>query len=531
MQIMQIFQSKYDFVTSKRFNNKIKEYEKLGFVITNSVIDDCNLAYLDQVLLWLNPTRYLSYVDGYLFYVDDANQKYCIKSNGAYQLFGKYQFLRPFAFIKDVLGFTEYQTYYILHIFLKKVSKTDIANLLKATYPLLKPDIPINADCLNHYKELKPSKDGLAKLYGVYKYKHHIDHNLLSTMMFNRFITLDEQGNIYYPTSYNDKVVSVYNLSAGELYCSDRSVGSFFAEHPASKSMDEVKRLFVFTDILDMLSFITLYRKNLFSSFKIFKSQTGYLSLNGNNYDEFVRFIKQHPNIKSVFDCTKNQGYSFIRKIKEYGDDANIAITPVDNLSAEEAELQEHLEHQFYASGRYNQYRIESRFKNKLKKCLGENIFFWDLHDILKNYDCDGCGAVSWQAILQKEYAKGSITNEVRILLPDAIDQFIISKRLEKKVTATQGTETQTLNADSIKVGDTVKHNKYGEGCVKEITDNMVIISFGVEEKKFPFPMAFDNKFLFRCENAPPTPVVEIAESYIPTGIDDPNLPDDYLPF
>ena len=295
--------------------------------------------------------------------------------------------------------------------------------------------------------------------------------------------------------------------------------------------MDEVKRLFVFTDILDMLSFITLYRKNLFSSFKIFKSQTGYLSLNGNNYDEFVRFIKQHPNIKSVFDCTKNQGYSFIRKIKEYGDDANIAITPVDNLSAEEAELQEHLEHQFYASGRYNQYRIESRFKNKLKKCLGENIFFWDLHDILKNYDCDGCGAVSWQAILQKEYAKGSITNEVRILLPDAIDQFIISKRLEKKVIATQGTETQTLNANSIKVGDTVKHNKYGEGCVKEITDNMVIISFGVEEKKFPFPMAFDNKFLFRCENAPPTPVVEIAESYIPTGIDDPNLPDDYLPF
>ena len=85
MQIMQIFQSKYDFVTSKRFNNKIKEYEKLGFVITNSVIDDCNLAYLDQVLLWLNPTRYLSYEDGYLLYVDDANQKYCIKSNGAYR--------------------------------------------------------------------------------------------------------------------------------------------------------------------------------------------------------------------------------------------------------------------------------------------------------------------------------------------------------------------------------------------------------------------------------------------------------------
>ena len=527
MQIMQIFQSKYDFVTSKRFNNKIKEYEKLGFVITNSVIDDCNLAYLDQVLLWLNPTRYLSYVDGYLLYVDDANQKYCIKSNGAYQLFGKYQFLRPFAFIKDVLGFTEYQTYYILHIFLKKVSKTDIANLLKATYPLLKPDIPINADCLNHYKELKPSKDGLAKLYGVYKYKHHIDHNLLSTMMFNRFITLDEQGNIYYPTSYNDKVVSVYNLSAGELYCSDRNVGSFFAEHPASKSMDEVKRLFVFTDILDMLSFITLYRKNLFSSFKIFKSQTGYLSLNGNNYDEFVRFIKQHPNIKSVFDCTKNQGYSFIRKIKEYGDDANIAITPVDTLSAEEAEIQGHLERQFYASGRYNQYRIESRFKNKLKKSLGEDIFLWDLHDILKNYDCDGNGAVSWQAILQKEYAKGNISaDEAMLLSKEAIDQWAVKKPVAKNTT-----EKQELNANSIKVGDAVEHNKYGVGRVKEITDNMVIVSFNVEEKKFPFPMAFDNKFLFQCQNEQPTPVVEVDESYIPISIFDRNLPDDYLPF
>ena len=108
MQIMQIFQSKYDFVTSKRFNNKIKEYEKLGFVITNSVIDDCNLAYLDQVLLWLNPNRYLRYLDGYLLYFDDdATLKYCIKSNGAYQLFGKQQFFRPFAFIKDVLGFND----------------------------------------------------------------------------------------------------------------------------------------------------------------------------------------------------------------------------------------------------------------------------------------------------------------------------------------------------------------------------------------------------------------------------------------
>lgn len=527
MQIMQIFQSKYDFVTSKRFNNKIKEYEKLGFVITNSVIDDCNLAYLDQVLLWLNPTRYLSYEDGYLFYVDYANQKYCIKSNGAYQLFGKYQFLRPFAFIKDVLGFTEYQTYYILHIFLKKVSKTDIANLLKATYPLLKPDIPINADCLNHYKELKPSKDGLAKLYGVYKYKHHIDHNLLSTMMFNRFITLDEQGNIYYPTSYNDKVVSVYNLSAGELYCSDRSVGSFFAEHPASKSMDAVKRLFIFSDILDMLSFITLYRNNLFSSFQIFKNQTGYLSLNGNNYDEFVRFIKQHPNIKTVFDCTKNQGYHFIHEIKQYGNDANVIITPTDNRSTEEAEIQGRLERQFYASGKYNQYRIESRFKNKLKKCLGEDISLWDLHDILKNYDCDGNGTVSWQAILQKEYAKGNISaDEAMLLSKEAIDQWAVKKPVAKNTT-----EKQELNANSIKVGDAVEHNKYGVGRVKEITDNMVIVSFSVEEKKFPFPMAFDNKFLFQCKNEPPTPVVEIAESYIPTGIDDPNLPDDYLPF
>ena len=59
----------------------------------------------------------------------------------------------------------------------------------------------------------------------------------------------------------------------------------------------------------------------------------------------------------------------------------------------------------------------------------------------------------------------------------------------------------------------------------------MIIVSFSVEEKKFPFPMAFDNKFLFRCENAPPTPVVEVDENYIPTSIADLDLPDDYLPF
>ena len=80
-------------------------------------------------------------------------------------------------------------------------------------------------------------------------------------------------------------------------------------------------------------------------------------------------------------------------------------------------------------------------------------------------------------------------------------------------------------------MGDAVEHNKYGVGIVKEITDKIIIVSFSVEEKKFPFPMAFDDKFLFQCKNEQSTPITDVGESYIPTSIFDIGLPDDYLPF
>lgn len=48
----------------------------------------------------------------------------------------------------------------------------------------------------------------------------------------------------------------------------------------------------------------------------------------------------------------------------------------------------------------------------------------------------------------------------------------------------------------------TVRHNLYGKGEVTKITDDKVYVSFGKNQRIFPYPDAFEKEFLF-IENAP----------------------------
>ena len=53
-----------------------------------------------------------------------------------------------------------------------------------------------------------------------------------------------------------------------------------------------------------------------------------------------------------------------------------------------------------------------------------------------------------------------------------------------------------------IDVHTIVRHSLYGKGEVTKITDDKVYVSFGMNQRIFPYPDAFEKEFLF-IENAP----------------------------
>lgn len=53
-----------------------------------------------------------------------------------------------------------------------------------------------------------------------------------------------------------------------------------------------------------------------------------------------------------------------------------------------------------------------------------------------------------------------------------------------------------------IDIHTTVRHNLYGKGEVTKITDDKIYVSFGKNQRIFPYPDAFEKEFLF-IENAP----------------------------
>jgi len=60
-------------------------------------------------------------------------------------------------------------------------------------------------------------------------------------------------------------------------------------------------------------------------------------------------------------------------------------------------------------------------------------------------------------------------------------------------------TQKQKVKFDlsGIKKGTAVKHKVFGNGIVRRFERDMILVSFGKEEKKFKFPAAFENGFLW----------------------------------
>ena len=57
--------------------------------------------------------------------------------------------------------------------------------------------------------------------------------------------------------------------------------------------------------------------------------------------------------------------------------------------------------------------------------------------------------------------------------------------------------DIDNLNINDVKTGSKIYHKGYGYGTVKDFDNNKIIVTFGNIEKKFQFPNAFLNGFLF----------------------------------
>ena len=52
------------------------------------------------------------------------------------------------------------------------------------------------------------------------------------------------------------------------------------------------------------------------------------------------------------------------------------------------------------------------------------------------------------------------------------------------------------MDLSGVKVGTHVKHKTFGDGTIINMERDLILVSFGKEEKKFQVPQAFENGFL-----------------------------------
>jgi len=52
------------------------------------------------------------------------------------------------------------------------------------------------------------------------------------------------------------------------------------------------------------------------------------------------------------------------------------------------------------------------------------------------------------------------------------------------------------IDLSGVKVGTQIKHKTFGDGVIVSFERDLILVSFGKEEKKFQFPQAFENGFL-----------------------------------
>ena len=56
--------------------------------------------------------------------------------------------------------------------------------------------------------------------------------------------------------------------------------------------------------------------------------------------------------------------------------------------------------------------------------------------------------------------------------------------------------QKKTMDLFGLKVGVVVKHKTFGNGTVRKLEGELIVVSFGTAEKKFQFPQAFEGGFL-----------------------------------
>lgn len=211
-------------------------------------------------------------------------------------------------------GLTYPQSYYVCSWFLYKVSKKPIREYIDKCLDKYnsKHGGDIITDDLNYILDVdllhSPSSalknEALAKAYFYLVKIRHIDRDLISHLIHNRYLAMDLNNNLCFLTYRDNEVISITKKGSNPYFpfkqnnVKEQYTGFFYG---AKNS--KYQEIYVFESVVDLLSYITLEKQGLVSPFP---TGSCFISCNGVSTKYLHKVLTANPSIEKVHICFDN---------------------------------------------------------------------------------------------------------------------------------------------------------------------------------------------------------------------------------
>ena len=249
-----------------------------------------------------------------------------IYKEGAYDVY-KGHFFNVCDALKKYYRLDFKQAYAVLDLFMRSESdQMSIATYLDQHYADMEKELPAAQNYMkvilskNLYEQ--PDNNSYTRSFAYLHTKRGIDCDLILKFRDEGYMMMDSNHNLCFLRREGDtadgKLVGLtqWGTCSNQKYIRHyglyRNVGFFYAEKETTLYED----LYVFENVIEMMSFLSLVHMNVFT---LQSKNNCFLTLNGRNVLCMSRFLRSHPEIKKVFSCVRNSNNNNLpNKIERY---------------------------------------------------------------------------------------------------------------------------------------------------------------------------------------------------------------------
>ena len=267
-----------------------------------------NQSNLIELLFWVDKNS-ITYKNGQFVLTQDNH--IVVYPNMTYNHYTGESF-NPLNTLMEYYGYSFPQAFYVANHFVYKVGKLAIHQQIEAIQAEHgqheQHDVDLNyileADLL-HSTSPSTKAAALARAYAYLVKTRGIDRDLVSHIIHKRLLGMDLCDNLCFFTYRGDKVIAVTKKGTNpyrpfkQNLVAEKHTGFFYG----SSTVKEFKEVYVFEAVVDLLSYITLFKCKAIPAPSM---DTCYISTNGVSRKYLHKVLEEHPTINAVHFCYDN---------------------------------------------------------------------------------------------------------------------------------------------------------------------------------------------------------------------------------